>query len=258
MGILEVILNSKRGKLQLGSVLILLSLAFSSCVEESIEPSFEVQTINQQIEDRPVRIHYPIRGIEVDRVGEGVARVPLLGRVFRRIGEAFADVAVSASSGNKIRPEPMVLMFPELDDVDFDLIKYVTLEDVYLEGYIKGSDERASLEFIREVNVYITAGPSVDLEFLGKTGEGKSRDDFSSLFGDRESIRILSYARGKGGYECDGACFRFSIERSDWKRILAENRVFMIETEIIVRSVPKEDIVIDGGITMSIGVNLDF
>lgn len=260
----------KASKVARTSLLIRLILSLStlgilsSCVQEEIEPAFEARTILEQRENRPVRVHYPIREVEVDRIGGGIAKFPLLGGVFRRIGEVFADVTVAASGGTKIDTEPTVLKFPELDEVDFDLIKYISLEDVYINAVERDRDRAASLSFIREINVYLTTGKSINLDGPSVGGDEKVDDEsrlinrFRDLFPDKERMRVLSYKRGKNKLDCDDSCLRFSVERTNWKRILQENRVFMIEVEIVVSSVPRRDMKIDGGVNLSFGVDLGF
>lgn len=116
-------------------VFLTLSTLFYSCAKESIEPAFAPQTFKQQRGDAPIVIDYPIRNLEVDRVGNDIGDVPVVGGVFQRLAEVLADISIEADSGvdgMEVPIEPQVFNVAELDEVDFDYIETVALHAVKL------------------------------------------------------------------------------------------------------------------------------
>jgi len=142
-------------------VFLTLSTLFYSCAKESIEPAFAPQTFKQQRGDAPIIIDYPIRNLEVDRVGNDIGDVPVVGGVFQRLAEVLADITIETDSGvdgMEVPIEPQVFNVAELDEVDFDYIESValhavklrvaeTLEDAPLDESTRG------LNFINKIQV---------------------------------------------------------------------------------------------------------
>jgi hypothetical protein len=116
-------------------VFLSLSTLFFSCAKESIEPAFAPQTFKQQRGGAPIVVDYPIRNLEVDRVGNDIGDVPVVGGVFQRLAEVLADITIETDSGvdgMEVPIEPQVFNVAELNEVDFDYIESVALHAVKL------------------------------------------------------------------------------------------------------------------------------
>ena len=111
-------------------VFLLFSIFFFSCSKESIDPAFAPQNYEQR-----VVIDYPIRNVAVDRVGNDIGDVPVVGGVFQRLAEALADITIETDSGvdgMEVPIEPQVFNLTELNDVDFSYVDSVNLHSVRL------------------------------------------------------------------------------------------------------------------------------
>ncbi|TNE95120.1 MAG: hypothetical protein EP326_15805 [Deltaproteobacteria bacterium] len=145
-------------------VFLAISMLFISCAKETIEPAFAPQTFKQQRGGKPIVVDYPIRNLEVDRVGNDIGDVPVVGGVFQRLAEVLADITISNDSGvdgMEVPIEPQVFNVAELDEVDFDYIESVSLEAVKLRvaetlediPVGEGDDATRGLNFINKVQV---------------------------------------------------------------------------------------------------------
>jgi Fe-S-cluster formation regulator IscX/YfhJ len=109
---------------------LLFSIFFFSCSKENIDPAFAPQNYVQR-----VVIDYPIRNVEVDRVGNDIGDVPVVGGVFQRLAEALADITIETDSGvdgMEVPIEPQVFNLTELNEVDFSYVDSVNLHSVRL------------------------------------------------------------------------------------------------------------------------------
>ncbi len=145
-------------------VFLAISTLFISCAKESIEPAFAPQTFKQQRGGKPIVVDYPIRNLEVDRVGNDIGDVPVVGGVFQRLAEVLADISISNDSGvdgMEVPIEPQVFNVAELDEVDFDYIESVSLHAVKLRvaetledaPMGEGDDATRGLNFINKVQI---------------------------------------------------------------------------------------------------------
>lgn len=215
-------------------ILALLFLLIS-CQKESITPIANSQTIAQQRKKEPIRLSYPITNMGVDRIGGTIRKVPLIGGILRKFTEVFADITIKAK-GTKVEIEPTRFSFPELDEVDFDIIENINLEKVILK--INDEDQRKkNINFIKKMKIVL--------------------DVYDEIEGDI-SIRILDYNREEMEDDCQGKCIKMNIARSNWKEILSKYRDYTLNVELLIDSVPKSQMSIDGVIDFSVGIDLGF
>lgn len=214
--------------------LIVLTL-FLSCQKESITPIAPAQTIVEQRNDAPIKMSYPIVNMGVDRIGGTIRRVPLIGGILRKFTEVFADITIKAK-GTVVDIEPTHFSFPELDDVDFDIIKFINLDNVVLKiNDVK--EKKKNIDFIKKMKIHLTVFDDIE-------GEMK--------------VRILEFDRETSTDNCNGKCIRMEVVKSNWKEILSQYRDFIISVELIIDKVPKSEMTIDGLIDFSLAIDLGF
>lgn len=215
--------------------LFLLFTSILSCQKESITPIAHSQTIVQQRKKEPIHLSYPIMDMGVDRIGGGIRKVPLIGGILRKFTEVFADITIRAK-GTKVEIEPTRFSFPELDDVDFSIIQNINLEQVILK--INDEDQKKkNINFIKKMKVLLNVYDEQEGDIV---------------------IRILDYDRDLAQDDCQGKCIRMNVTKNSWKEILSKYRDFTLNVELIIDSVPKSQMSIDGVVDFSIGIDLGF
>ncbi|MCO4794445.1 MAG: hypothetical protein KC493_12065 [Bacteriovoracaceae bacterium] len=154
------------------STLLILVLIFASCAKEEIQPLAAPVSYVDQRGGKPIVIDYPIRNLEVDRVGNDIGDVPVVGGVFQRLAEVLADISIETDSGidgMEVPIEPQVFNVAELDEVDFDYIKSISLEGVRLivadtlnESESVDDETLKGLNFINKIQIFMEVDQAPD------------------------------------------------------------------------------------------------
>lgn len=232
-------------------LLLTLLLLFNSCSEESITPAFNPQTLEEESISRggdgAIKISLDIADLEVDEFGSEIGDVPVVGSVFQRLAGMFADISIDDENGTEVIIEPTYFEFPELEQVNFEYIKGVSLDNVHLKA-ANGDTDGVGLSFIKRIEVYLNINPE------------KPEDDTENEAGnrDKESILLLVYDKDRDTLGCLSKCLDMRVQRVDWREILKSASSFSIETKLVVDSVPKARIELGGEVKFSITVDLGF
>jgi hypothetical protein len=267
-------------------VFFIISFLFilSSCAEESIDPLWQPETLNEQRAGKPYVVTYPIQNLEVSRFAGDIGDIPVVGGVFQRLAEVLADITIEEEEGTAVNIDPQVFNVPELDEVDFDYIKNIKLEAVHLTIMEKVKESNASLNFIKKIQVFIKALPIADdPNEQMRTGLGDFLGNDDSLNDDNQIIRdldrrrgginnetseeddensdrvlVLSYNKEKSKTDCLGTCIDLNVHNVDWINLLENNRKFIVGVKFEIDRVPKGELELNGFVRMSVGLNTAF
>lgn len=256
------------------SILLIILLSAFSCAKETIQPTWSPLTINQQRGNRPYSVSIPIEELDIDEFGSDIGDVPVVGGIFQQLATMFADIAIDDENGTEIEVEPTIFSFPELAQVDFDLVKNLQVDGVQLRVEESEKRSEATLSFIKRVEVYITfyrdvLDPSEVPGGPGNadgTGSGGNDTDVAPPIPypndnkSNESFLILSYDKetDEEALGCLTRCLDLTVHPVDWKGMLERNRTFKIETKLIVDSVPKIDMKLGGKVDVSVFLETGF
>ena len=263
---------------------------FVSCAEESIDPLWEIETLNEQRSGKPYVVTYPIQDLEVSRFADDIGDIPVVGSIFQRLAHVLADISIEEENGTAVNLSPQVINVPELDEVDFDYIKNVNLLAVHLTIKEILKEENTELNFIKNLQVYVSvlkfaddpnevdriystdnlAAGTINGDSLGTDDQiirdlDRSRGGLNNETSEEDDeasgrILILSYSKtkSKSNVSCKGTCIDLNVHDVDWKGILENNRKFIVGVKFEIDRIPKGELELNGFVRMSVGLKAPF
>lgn len=211
---------------------------FTGCAKEHISPMAEARSFNEQRGHQPMTASFSIDNQEIDRFGDEIGDVPVVGGVFQEIARAYADIQLDEDSGAEVPIEPYLITLPELDDVDLSVVSSLGIESVRLHISDEITDDRASLDFIKAIEVTV----SYDKEIIDRlpVPDAGVEDPLNSHF--RQSVVALSYNKDtdEESLGCLKRCIDLKINNINWKKILEQNRTFIVNIKLVVGQVPPD------------------
>lgn len=252
--------NTRKRRSMRGIFLTLFICLLSfSCSKEKITPAFGVETLEAQLEDNAVELSYDVDDINVDAFGGEVRGIGGdVGDILQRLIASFADIELQEGDGQYIELETMTYEFPELNDIDFSILKEVEFtgaevrlidssetlsEKISAEGeVVEQVQESVDLSFVQSLDVYLIvknlpAGiQSVKPTYL-------DTESPNPIYDGNGSTILFSYKRdSKIDVDCDLKCFKMRIDNGRVKEILKNNRTFSIDIRLKVDAVPKANL----------------
>ncbi len=221
---------------------ILALITLTSCIKESVEPLWEVETWDKEL----ITFDYHAKGLEVDRVGEDIGDIPVVGSIFQRLAEALADISIENEDGLEVIIDPQVLNVPELNEVDFTYIKLISLSSVQVLSVQRSSAKESvgsTLKFIKKIKVYLKAEKAIG------SSDGAVTEGHGQL--------VLSYDKAKidEASNCQRTCLDFHVHDLNWKEVLMENRKFTISIKLEIDETPKKDLQLNAHIQFKVGID---
>lgn len=225
-------------------ILLVLLFGVMGCgTKESIQPTWNPEPLDKQLEQKPFEVSIPIDGLKVEEFGAEFREVAELGPLFQELAHVFANVAIEEENGQLVEIDPVIYFAPELDQVDdWERVRKIALKKVKINIANAEDLELASLGFIKDLKVYLDfVLPATDQ--VDRQGRG---------------ILIASYNKIENAKDlgCLERCLDLTIHDIDWKRILETERTFVIYTELEVEEVPTTKMEIGGELGVTIGINL--
>ena len=240
------------------SVILLICCISFSCSKEKITPAFGVETLEAQLDDNAVELSYDIDDINVDAFGGEVRGIGGdVGDILQRLVASFADIELREGNGSYIELETMTYEFPELDDIDFDILKEINftgaevrlidttdivVDAIKADGEVTESTSGVDLSFVEALDVYLIVNElpesiqSVKPTYL-------DTETPNPIYDGKKSTVLFSYRRDqKIEGDCDFKCFRMNIDNKKVKEILKSNRTFSIDIRLKVDAVPKANL----------------
>lgn len=183
-------------------------------------------------------INVPIEQVDVPAVTGDVENVPIVGRIFGDLASSLADMTLIEENGKEIEVEPQVFEFPDLDKDSFSELRSLFIKNARVRA-IAEDNSNLSLHFIRSIEVYLDYLP-----------ESKGTEELTEQEKARTGDLILSFNRAENSF-CDfTTCLNMSSHHIPWKKILENNKRFIIRAKILVDSVPKEKMRISGNLAI--------
>ncbi|WP_372653874.1 hypothetical protein [Halobacteriovorax sp.] len=239
--------------------ILFIGLACISCSKEKITPAFGIETLESQLKDNTVELSYGVDDINVDAFGGEVRGIGGdVGDILQRLIASFADIELQQGNGQYIELETMTYEFPELDDINFNILKEVEFVGAQVElvdtsstlvdkvepngESVEAADSTVDLSFVQSLDVYLIVNKL-------PTGASLSRPVYldtetpNPAYDGKESTILFSYKRNsKIEDNCNFKCFRMEIDNGKIKDILKNNRTFSIDVRLKVDAVPKANL----------------
>ncbi|ATH08500.1 hypothetical protein BIY24_11225 [Halobacteriovorax marinus] len=239
------------------SLLLILSLCTLGCSKEKITPAFGIETLEAQLEDNAVELSYDVDDINVDAFGTEVRGIGGdVGDILQRLIASFADIELQEGDGQYIELETMTYEFPELNEIDFNILKEVefTGAEVRLidtsEAVVEKVDangeattqEVVDLSFVQSLDVFLIVD-KLPATITQVKPTYLDTENPNPIYDGKDSTILFSYKRdGKIDENCDFKCFRMKIDNGKVKDILKNNRTFSIDIRLKVDAVPKANL----------------
>ncbi|GEM_PF-6292568 len=241
------------------TLILLLGLICTSCSKEKITPAFGIETLESQLKDNAVELTYGVDDINVDAFGGEVRGIGGdVGDILQRLIASFADIELQQGDGQFIELETMTYEFPELDDINFNILKEVEFVGAEVElvdttsllvdkieangEAIEDTEATVDLSFVQSLDVYLI----VDKLPTGITSSRPvylDTEEPNPVYDGKSSTILFSYKReSKIEDNCEFKCFKMKIDNGRIKEILENNRTFSIDIRLKVDAVPKANL----------------
>ncbi len=212
---------------------------------------------------RPLPIKFklsvPIDPLEVEDQFSDIEDVDVIGGVFGELAEMMANAEIEEGDLGKFAFTPCLYEISEIEKIDFNYVRSITLENIYLQ--INSSAPDASLDFVEFAEGHIRALSLDEFNFL--------QQDFS-LCTDIENIdadQTIDY------WDLDVSnmtkAFSFTKDRQiisnyitpeihlkNWRDLLSEKRHLLLFFRVKIDKVPDYDFTITGDINLGVDIEL--
>ncbi len=240
-------------------LILLIILVSISCSKEKITPAFGIETLESQLEDNAVELSYDVDDINVDAFGGEVRGIGGdVGDILQRLIASFADIELQEGNGSYIQLDTMTYEFPELDDIDFDILKEieftgaevrlvdtseVVVDGVKADGKVTETTSTAvDLSFVQSLDVYLIVN-QLPASIASVKPVYTDTETPNPVYDGKQSAILFSYQRdSKIEDDCDFKCFKMKIDNGRVKEILKNNRTFSIDIRLKVDAVPKANL----------------
>lgn len=261
------------------TLLTFIALLMVSCSKEKITPAFGVETLKEQWDT--VELSYDVDDIPVDAFGEELRGVGGdVGTILQRLAASFADIELREGNGAFVELEPQTFEFPELNDIDFDVIAGVEFTGVHVELVEEepgdeeedaepapsdnvATDENITpealdLSFVQSLEIYLIVDklPGAVANIMPTYEEGETPNP---IYQGKKSTLLFSYKKSdKVEDACANKCFSLNIENGKVRDILKDNRVFSIDIRLKVDSVPRSNLRLKSKFDFALRINPGF
>ncbi|OUR96655.1 hypothetical protein A9Q84_09940 [Halobacteriovorax marinus] len=267
------------------ALLTFIALLMISCSKEKITPAFGVETLDEQLEGRAIELTYDVDDINVDAFGGELRDVGGdVGTILQRLAASFADIELREGNVGYVDLETQTYEFPELDDIDFEVITGVALTGVHVqlvEGPIPAdasadtnadanaedstvtdeSEETLDLSFVKSLEIFLivdnlpTAVPNV----MPVYDEDETPNP---IYQGKKSTLLFSYKKSddanKFEDDCEKKCFSLVIENGQVRDILKNNRTFSVDIRLKVDAVPRSNLRLKSKFDFALRINPGF
>ncbi len=218
----------------------LVVMALSSCGKEKLTPIYKPMTVNELRSDKPVNFSYSIDDTPIDEYAKNAGKFPLFGKLFQGIAIVLANTTIANQGGHELELPSVDVDLSGISDIDFDLIQWVSLDNVVVQ--VRNAKSKDSLNFIEKIEIY-----------------GKLDSPVAGLPVDSNGYsRLVYFNRSTDKLGCDGRCLKFNITPINWKEILKTNKLVHLQPKLIISSVPLSTMKLAGSIDFSVKFNLGF
>lgn len=217
-------------------------LIISSCGKEVLTPIVSPMTINEIIDNQPIRFSYKLDQTEIEEFAKDLKIFPIVGRIFQTMIYVLVNSTIQTKKGHELKMEPfeLDLNLDILQDIDMDKVEYIKFDSI--EALVDRAKKNDSLEFIDKIELYAI----VDNDF-----QGIQR-------GSDGLVKLVSYNRKIHPLGCDNKCLSLRIEDINWKDLIQTNSRIRIVPVLLINSVPKSTMKLAGSVSFSIKLNLGF
>jgi|GEM_PF-5560882 len=275
------------------TLLLLTSLLglFGGCMtQEKITPAFPLERLEDQINKvTPLTFYIPIDKVQIEDQFAPIGRIGNVGGAFRRLAEMIADVNIERGQMGIMDLDPIDYELKELEEVDFEFVKEVLLQNVHIvmpedidrEAGLEGLNERkANFNFIKSLEVYIKLKDGSDLKApmivsipekanLAMKVDNKANKGLSQI-GPKElpgspnlperyhgTYLALSYYKGLNELSCGGKCFDMTVHQGTWRELLRKNRQVTLYVRLALDHAPKFSFSFVGHLLVKVVIDLN-
>lgn len=221
-------------------IILLSTLALTSCGKEKLTPMVSAKTVNELRNDQPINFSYKVDATQIDEFARNTGKFPVFGKLFQAIAFVLANSTISTKGGIELDVDPIEVDLDVMNEVDFTFIQWLRLDSLILS--IDNAKKKDSLGFIEKIEVYAildTIQPNFQVNEYGM-------------------VKLVSFDKKLNDLECDGRCLNLNIEKINWKELIKNNPKLKLQPKIVINSVPKSTMALAGSVSFSIKFNLGF
>lgn len=221
-------------------IILLSTLALTSCGKEKLTPMVSAKTVNELRNDQPINFSYKVDATQIDEFARNTGKFPVFGKLFQAIAFVLANSTISTKGGIELDVDPIEVDLDVMNEVDFTFIQWLRLDSLILS--IDNAKKKDSLGFIEKIEVYAildTIQPTFQVNEHGM-------------------VKLVSFDKKLNDLECDGRCLNLNIEKINWKELIKNNPKLKLQPKIVINSVPKSTMALAGSVSFSIKFNLGF
>lgn len=219
------------------------------------------ESLEVAIAPAPIKFNLsvPIDPLEVENQFSEIEDVDVIGGVFGELAEMMANAEIEEGDLGKFAFTPCLYEISEIEKIDFDYVKSITLESIYLQ--IKSDDPSASLDFVEFAEGYIRALSLDEFNFLQQDfslcTEMENIDADENIdyweFDLRNMKKAFSFTKDR---QIISHYITPEIHLKNWRDLLSKKRHLLLFFRVKIDKAPDYDFSITGDINLGVDIEL--